>query len=58
MRVVYYVGRSLQVLGMWLLVVDLFTAGPMGPAFNLFMAGILVFLAGWVLVRQTAGRQT
>jgi hypothetical protein len=56
-RVVYYVGRILQVLGMWLLVVDLFTAGPMGPAFNLFMAGILVFLAGWVLVRQTAGRQ-
>ena len=57
MRVVYYVGRSLQLLGMWLLVVDLFTAGPMGPAFNLFMAGILAFLAGWFLVRQTTGRQ-
>lgn len=57
MKVVYYLGRGLQVLGMWLLVVDLFTAGPLGPAFNLFMAGILVFLAGWVLVRQTAGRQ-
>jgi hypothetical protein len=56
-RVVYYVGRSLQLLGMWLLVVDLFTAGPMGPAFNLFMAGILAFLAGWFLVRQTTGRQ-
>jgi hypothetical protein len=56
-KVVYYLGRGLQVLGMWLLVVDLFTAGPLGPAFNLFMAGILVFLAGWVLVRQTAGRQ-
>lgn len=57
MRVVYYVGRSLQLLGMWLLVVDLFTAGPMGPAFNLFMAGILAFFAGWFLVRQTTGRQ-
>jgi hypothetical protein len=56
-RVVYYLGRGLQLLGMWLLVVDLFTAGPMGPAFNLFMAGILAFLAGWVLVRQTTGRQ-
>jgi hypothetical protein len=53
MRVLYYVGRGLQLLGMWLLVVDVFTAGPMGPAFNLFMAGIVVFLAGWVLVRQT-----
>ncbi|MGH9145377.1 MAG: hypothetical protein ACRD1Q_01615 [Vicinamibacterales bacterium] len=57
MRVVFYVGRGLQLLGMWLLVVDLFTAGPMGPAFNLFMAGILAFLAGWFLVRRTAGRQ-
>jgi hypothetical protein len=43
---------------MWLLVVDIFTAGPMGPAFNLFMAGIVVFLAGWFLVRQTTGRRT
>jgi hypothetical protein len=42
---------------MWLLVVDIFTAGPMGPAFNLFVAGIAVFVAGWVLVRQTSGRQ-
>jgi hypothetical protein len=42
---------------MWLLVVDLFTAGPMGPALNLFMTGILAFLAGWFLVRRTAGRQ-
>lgn len=57
MRVVYYVGRGLQLVGMWLLVVDLFTAGPMGPAFNLFMAGILVFLAGWLLVRQATGRR-
>lgn len=57
MRVVYYVGRGLQLLGMWLLVVDLFTAGPMGPAFNLLMAGILVFLAGWLLVRQATGRR-
>jgi hypothetical protein len=56
-RVVYYEGRGLQLVGMWLLVVDLFTAGPMGPAFNLFMAGILVFLAGWFLVRHTTGRQ-
>jgi len=57
MRVLYYVGRGLQLLGMWLLVVDVFTAGPMGPAFNLFMAGILVFLGGWLLVRQTTGRR-
>ncbi|HEY7448639.1 MAG TPA: hypothetical protein VH702_10855 [Vicinamibacterales bacterium] len=57
MRVLYLAGRGLQLLGMWLLVVDVFTAGPMGPAFNLFMAGIVVFLAGWLLVRQTTGRR-
>jgi hypothetical protein len=56
-RALYYAGRVLQVLGMWLLLVDLFTAGPRGPAFNLFMAGIAVFFAGWLLVRRTAGRR-
>lgn len=57
MRLVYYLGRGLQLLGMWLLVVDLFTAGPLGPAFNLFISGILVFLVGWFLVRQTSGKR-
>ena len=47
----YYVGRAAQMLGMWLLLVDLFTAGPLGPNAWLFGAGVAVFLAGWGLTR-------
>lgn len=50
----YYTGRFLQLLGMWLLLVDLFTAGPGGPAFNLFALGVGVFLVGWALTRAIA----
>jgi hypothetical protein len=48
---IYYVGRLLQVLGMWMLVVDLFTAGPLGPNPRLFAAGIAVFIVGWLLIK-------
>jgi len=48
---IYYVGRGLQVLGMWMLAVDLFTAGPLGPSPRLFGAGIAVFVAGWGLTK-------
>jgi hypothetical protein len=48
---VYYVGRMAQLIGMWLLLVDLFTAGPLGPNPRLFGAGVAVFLAGWGLTR-------
>ena len=48
---IYYVGRFLQVLGMWMLAVDLFTAGPLGPSPRLFAAGIAVFVAGWMLIK-------
>ena len=40
-------GGSAQLLGMWLLLVDIFTAGPLGPTPKLFAAGVAVFLAGW-----------
>jgi hypothetical protein len=53
-NVLYYLGRFAQLLGMWLLIVDLFTAGPLGPSFQLFAAGIVVFFVGWLLTR-TAG---
>ena len=49
--VIYYLGRAGQVLGMWILLVDVVTAGPMGPNAKLFGAGVMAFLAGWVLVR-------
>jgi hypothetical protein len=51
MRAVYYAGRFGQLLGMWLLVVDIFTAGPLGPSPRLFAAGVVVFLAGWALTK-------
>jgi hypothetical protein len=49
--VLYYAGRGAQVLGMWILLVDIGTAGPMGPDAKLFGVGVAVFLAGWGLVR-------
>jgi hypothetical protein len=49
--VVYYVGRLAQLMGMWLLLVDLFTAGPMGPDPRLFGAGVAVFIAGWLMAK-------
>ena len=50
--VLYYVGRFAQVIGMWMLLVDLFTAGPLGPNPRLFAAGVATFLAGWGLTRS------
>jgi hypothetical protein len=50
-KAIYFVGRGLQLLGMWLLIVDIFTAGPLGPEFRLFVIGIVVFVTGWSLTR-------
>jgi hypothetical protein len=50
---IYYAGRGGQLIGMWLLLVDLFTAGPLGPNPRLFAAGVAVFLGGWALIRLT-----
>ncbi len=47
----YYVGRFAQLIGMWLLLVDVVTAGPMGPNARLFGIGVAVFLGGWGLTR-------
>jgi hypothetical protein len=49
----FYVGRLAQLLGMWLLLVDLFTASPLGPDPKLFGAGVVVFLIGWGITRLT-----
>jgi len=48
---VYYIGRSLQLAGMWVLLVAIVTAGPMGPSPRLFAYGIATFVAGWGIVR-------
>lgn len=50
--VLYYVGRGLQLLGMWLLLVSIVTAGPMGPSPRIFGAGVAVFVLGWLIVRR------
>lgn len=50
-QALYYLGRFAQLIGMWLLLVDLFTAGPLGPDPQLFAAGTIVFLAGWAVAR-------
>ena len=47
----YYLGRGGQILGMWILLVDVVTAGPLGPDPKLFGAGVVLFLAGWGLTR-------
>jgi hypothetical protein len=48
----YYFGRFLQVIAMWVLLVDIFMAGQMGPQPNPFYIGTAVFIAGWLLVRS------
>lgn len=47
----FYLGRFAQLIGMWLLLVDLFTAGPLGPDPKLFYWGVGIFLGGWGLVK-------
>ena len=49
----YYIGRLLQLIGMFELLVDIMTAGPLGPSPRLFTIGLLIFLAGWALTRLT-----
>jgi hypothetical protein len=48
-NILYFGGRGVQLIGMWLLLVDLFTAGPLGPDPKLFAAGVVAFLVGWAL---------
>jgi len=50
-RIAFFAGRGGQLIGMWLLLVDLFTAGPLGPSPRLFAAGVVMFLGGWGLTR-------
>jgi hypothetical protein len=52
-KAIFYTGRLGQLIGMWLLLVDLFTAGPMGPDPKIFGAGVVTFVTGWGLTRLT-----
>jgi hypothetical protein len=53
-KAIFYLGRFGQIVGMWLLLVDVVTAGPLGPNPRLFGTGVLVFLAGWGLTKAIA----
>ena len=53
---VYYVGRFLQLLGLWLLLMAMVAAGPLGPSPRIFGAGVSVFVVGWFMVRRRVGR--
>lgn len=53
-KAVFYLGRFGQLVGMWLLLVDVVTAGPLGPNSRLFGVGVAVFLAGWGLTKAIA----
>jgi len=49
----FYLGRGFQLIGMWLLLADIVTAGPMGPGARLFGVGVGIFVAGWAITRLT-----
>jgi len=51
---VFYLGRLMQALAMWVLLWDVFTAGPMGPQPNPFYYGVALFIVGWLLTRWQA----
>jgi hypothetical protein len=50
---IYYGGRLLQLFGMFELLIDIVTAGPLGPNPRLFAIGIIIFLVGWGVTRLT-----
>ena len=53
--VVYYTGRVLQAVAMWILLIDVFVlAGPMGPPPNPFYVAVAMFIVGWLMVRTVA----
>ena len=54
MLLLWWVGRFLQAFAMWILLVDIFMAGPMGPAPNPFYVGVVMFIVGWLMVRQAS----
>ena len=49
---VYYIGRSLQLAAMWLLLFAIIEAGPLGPSPVLFGYGVAIFIVGWLIVRK------
>ena len=53
----YYIARSLQLAGMWLLLFAIIEAGSLGPSPRTFASGIAVFVVGWGLLRWRGARR-
>ena len=54
--ILYYIGRGLQLLGMWLLLISIVTAGPLGPSPRMFGVGVGSFVIGWLIVKRQTGK--
>jgi hypothetical protein len=52
MRVVYILGRFLQLLGMSLMAASILADYGLGPNPRFFVAGIVLFIAGWAAARS------
>jgi hypothetical protein len=50
-RVVYFLARFLQLVGMSLLAASILADYGLGPSPRLFVAGIAVFASGWAITR-------
>ncbi len=55
-NIFYYIGRGLQLLGMWLLLISIVTAGPLGPSPRIFGVGVGSFVIGWLIVKRQTGK--
>jgi hypothetical protein len=55
MQALYYVGRFLQLLGMSMMAASILADYGLGPSPRYFVAGIVLFIAGWAAAR--GGRQ-
>ncbi len=50
-QLIYYLGRGLEIVGLWMTLESMLLAGPMGPNPKWAAAGVGVFVLGWLLVR-------
>ncbi len=49
--ILYYFGRGLEVLGLWMTLESILLAGPMGPSPKWAGGGVALFIVGWLLAR-------
>lgn len=52
MRVMYFIGRFLQLVGMSFMAASILADYGLGPSPRFFVAGIVLFIAGWAAARS------